>query len=238
MGYAYIVNNLRKVLAQVERITLSLKSIYRLLMNDDFPVYSDRVIGKRQRKGQTLLRFWKDIIVQEFCVLPYGKTIWRDDGMRSRSFSNLCNRNDELKIYHEYARELGSCISCDTLLHQEELFERFLTGREYSDAALRYRTEAFLRVLEDDECVTGAIGKQLKDIFEAQRENMNVEPELIAFRAAYLLTVMTLYAAAGTAMGDSTMAVLRSEALGMDALWALRQQRQKQGSREVRILTA
>ena len=38
IGYAYAVNDLRKVLAQVERITLSLKSIYRLLLNDDFPV--------------------------------------------------------------------------------------------------------------------------------------------------------------------------------------------------------
>ena len=35
IGYAYAVNDLRKVLAQVERITLSLKNIYRLLMNDD-----------------------------------------------------------------------------------------------------------------------------------------------------------------------------------------------------------
>ena len=220
------------------RITLSLKSIYRLLMNDDFPVYSDRVIGKKQRKGQTLLRFWKEVMAHEFCVLPYGKTIWRDDGMRSRSFSNLCNRNDELKIYHEYARELGSCISCDTLLHQVELFEHFLVGREYSDAALRYRTEAFLRVLEDDECVTKAIGGQLKGIFAVLRDNTDAEPELSAFRAAYLLTVMTLYAAAGTAMGDSTLAELRSDALGMDALWALRRQKQKQDSREVRILTA
>ena len=49
MDYSNVVNKLRKVLAQVERITLSLKSIYRLLLNDDFPVYSDRVIGKRQQ---------------------------------------------------------------------------------------------------------------------------------------------------------------------------------------------
>ena len=236
--YPYKVKDLRKVLAQVERITLSLKSIYRLLMNDDFPVYSDRVIGKKQRKGQTLLRFWKDIMAHEFCSLPYGKMIWRDDGMRSRSFSNLCNRNDELKIYHEYARELGSCISADTLLHQIDLFERFLTAREYSDAALRYRTGAFLRVLHDDECVTGAIGGHLAGIFEALSSNTDAEPELAAFRAAYLLTVMTLYAAAGTAMGDSCMAVLRDDALGMDALWALRTQKQTQGNREVRILTA
>ena len=238
MDYSNVVNKLRKVLAQVERITLSLKSIYRLLMNDDFPVYSDRVIGKRQRKGQTLLRFWNEIIAHDFCVLPYGKIIWRDDGIRSRSFSNLCNRNDELKIYHEYARELGSCVSADTLLHQIDLFERFLTTREYSDAALRYRTEAFLRILAEDECVTGAISGQLKSVFEVILDNPDAEPELRVFRAAYLLTVMTLYAAAGLAMGDSTMAVLRNDALGMDALWSLRMQKQKQGSREVRILTA
>ena len=238
IGYAYAVNDLRKVLAQVERITLSLKNIYRLLMNDDFPVYSDRVIGKKQRKGQTLLRFWKDMMAHEFCALPYGKTIWRDDGMRSRSFSNLCNRNDELKIYHEYARELGSCISADTLLHQIELFERFLRSHGYAEAALRYRIEALLHLLEEDECVTGGIGKQLKDIFGVIRADANAEPELSTFRMSFLLTVMTLYAAAGMAMGDSTMAVLRDDALGMDALWALRRQKQKQGSREVRILTA
>ena len=236
--YAYAVNDLRKVLAQVERITLSLKNIYRLLMNDDFPVYSDRVIGKKQRKGQTLLRFWKDMMAHEFCALPYGKTIWREDGMRSRSFSNLCNRNDELKIYHEYARELGSCISADTLLHQTQLFERFLTGHGYSDAALRYRIEAFLRTLDEDECVTGAIRKKLKDIFGVIRADANAEPELSTFRMSCLLTMMTLYAAAGLAMGDSTMAALRDDALGMDALWQMRRQKQQQGSREVRILTA
>ena len=238
IGYAYAVNDLRKVLAQVERITLSLKNIYRLLMNDDFPVYSDRVIGKKQRKGQTLLRFWKDMMVHEFCALPYGKTIWREDGMRSRSFSNLCNRNDELKIYHEYARELGSCISADTLLHQIELFEHFLLGREYSDAALRYRLKALLHLLEDDECVTGAICDHLKEIFGVIMATANSEPEISTFRMSCLLTVMTLYAAAGLAMGDSTMAALRDDALGMDALWQMRRQKQQQGSRDVRILTA
>ena len=47
----------------MEKIILSLKNIYRLLMNDDFPIYSERVIGKKQRKGQTLLRFWQDMMV-------------------------------------------------------------------------------------------------------------------------------------------------------------------------------
>ena len=87
----------------MEKIILSLKNIYRLLMYNDFPIYSDRVISKKQKKGQTLLRFWQDTAIAEFCSLPYGAMIWRDDGRRNRLFSNLCNRNDDLKYYHEYA---------------------------------------------------------------------------------------------------------------------------------------
>ena len=121
----------------MEKITLSLKNIYRLLMNDDFPIYSERVISKKQRKGQTLLRFWYDIMVHEFCTLPYGKMIWRNDGRRSRSFSNLCNRNEELKYYHEYAKELGIQVSAETLLSQIHKFEDFLQSREYSSDTLR-----------------------------------------------------------------------------------------------------
>ena len=109
----------------MEKIILSLKNIYRLLMNDDFPIYSERVIGKKQRKGQTLLRFWQDIMARDFCCLPYGKLIWRNDGTRNRYISNLCNRSDELKYYHEYAQELGAQITGGTLLDQIRRFLDF-----------------------------------------------------------------------------------------------------------------
>lgn len=61
---------IRKVLSPVEKIILSLKNIYRLLVYNDFPIYSDRVISKKQKKGQTLLRFWQDTMLQDFCALP------------------------------------------------------------------------------------------------------------------------------------------------------------------------
>ena len=119
----------------MEKITQSLKNIYRLLMNEDFTIYSERVISKKQRKGQTLLRFWQDMMVREFCCLPYGKLIWRNDGTRNRYISNLCNRNDELKYYHEYAQELGAQISRETLLNQIHRFGDFLQSREYNREA-------------------------------------------------------------------------------------------------------
>ena len=225
-------------LESLEKITLSLKNIYRLLMNDDFPIYSERVISKKQRRGQTLLRFWQDMMAHEFCCLTYGKLIWRNDGTRNRYISNLCNRNDDLKYYHEYAKELGSQISVEALLNQIRRFEDFLQSREYNNEALQYRVNGFLCVLKEDSCVTDAIGAHLEEIFLAAKAASVCGAEGSTFHAAYLLTVMTVYAAAGTAMGDPTMALLREEVFCAKNLWEENCREQAHSSRDVRILTA
>ena len=134
-----------------------------VLMNDDFLIYSERVISKKQRRGQTLLRFWQDMMAHEFCCLTYGKLIWRNDGTRNRYISNLCNRNDDLKCYHEYAKELGSQFSVEALLNQIRRFEDFLQSREYNDEALQYRVNGFLCVLLDEgDAVQAVFEKQLR----------------------------------------------------------------------------
>ena len=207
-------------------------------MNDDFPIYSERVISKKQRKGQTLLRFWQDMMVREFCCLPYGKMIWRNDGTRNRYISNLCNRNDELKYYHEYARELGAQISAETLLSQIRRFVDFLQNREYNSEALLYRMKGILNSLSEDPFVKEPIVEQLRDIYSAAERVKGYGPRGGLFHAAYLLTVMSLYGAAGEAMNDPAMAALHDEAFGIEAMWQLYSRQQKQGSGAVRILTA
>ena len=92
----------------MEKMTLSLKNIYKLLMNNDFPIYSESVIHARDRKGQTVLRFWQRIVIEEFRSMPYGKMIWRNDGKRNRYTSHLCNRSSELTCYEEYTKEIIS----------------------------------------------------------------------------------------------------------------------------------
>ena len=96
---------------------LSLKSIYKMLLTSDYPIYSESVIGKKNRKGQTLLRFWNSILAEEFRCLPCGNMLWRNDGSRNRYVSNLCNRSEELKLYCEYANEIASQVSASTLLN-------------------------------------------------------------------------------------------------------------------------
>lgn len=76
----------------MEKIILSLKNIYMTLMTEDFPIYSESVIGRADRKGQTMLRFWQGQIAPEFRSQPCGRMIWRNDGKRNRYTSYLCNR--------------------------------------------------------------------------------------------------------------------------------------------------
>ena len=102
----------------MEKMILSLKNLYMILMTEDFPIYSESVIGRAERKGQTMLRFWQNQIIDEFKCMPCGQRIWRSDGKRNRYTSYLCNRSAEIKTYAEYMKELSAQINAATMLNQ------------------------------------------------------------------------------------------------------------------------
>ena len=223
----------------MEKMILSLKSVYKILMTNDYPIYSESVIGKKNRKGQTLLRFWQSILADEFRCLPYGKMIWRNDGKRNRYISNLCNRNEELKFYHEYAKEIASQISTTSLLNQIRRFSEFLLDREYKSDILLRRIREVLRLWEEeDSCTTEEIRMQIRAALSSPEwvEKQGVQGSL--FQAGYLLTVMTLYAAAGEAMGDPVMSVMHSDAYTMETLWETQLRQQERSRSAVTFLTA
>lgn len=207
----------------MDKLLLSLKNLYKLLMTKDFPIYSESVISEKDRKGQTVLRFWQNQIIEEFRCLPYGKMIWRNNGKRNRYTSHLCNRSTELKCYPEYARELASKISVSSLQNQISRFEEFLASCGYKHSTLLRRIAEMVRMLEtEDPRITGAILAQLQESVSdgSWAETYGAEGEL--FQAAYLLTVLMLYAAAGEAMDGPSMAVLREDAYCMRVLWEAR----------------
>lgn len=203
----------------MEKMTLSLKSIYRLLMTNDFPIYSESVIDEKNRKGQTLLKFWQSLVVSEFRCLPCGQIIWRNDGRRNRYVSNLCNRNPEMKLYPEYAKELASQIGAAALLNQLQKFSAFLSGRNYKHDILLRRIRELMRLAEaDDPLVSGEITTHIENAIAWQSSDSNKS----LFQASYLLTVLMLYAAAGEAMDDSAMEVLREHNYSVSALWDIK----------------
>ena len=200
----------------MEKIILSLKNIYMILMTEDFPIYSESVIGRAERKGQTALRFWQENLVSAFRCLPYGKMIWRNDGKRNRYTSYLCNRSAEIKTYSEYARELSSQICASSLIAQINQFSEFLSSRKYRYDVLLRRIQELVRLTKaDDPRVSDAIEAHI--VRAASWNTSNAQGNL--FQASYLLTILTLYAAAGEAMGDPLMEVLRSDEYSIKQLW-------------------
>ena len=209
----------------MEHQLLSLKNIYRLLMASDFPLYSESVIGEKERKGVTVLRFWQQILIEEFKNLPCGRMIWRSSGARNRYTSQLCNRSLTPGLYGTYAGELVSRLSKDTVLNQADRFSQFLSGRLYKHDVLLRRAEAFLRLCRaDDPCVTPEIGNALTRCLEAplEAEGGN-RPRL--FRAGLLLTLLTLFAAAGDAM--EMLELLWQDAYSPQSLWEQRKNRRQ-----------
>ncbi len=199
------------------KMILSMKNIYMTLMTEDFPIYSESVIGRAERKGQTMLRFWQGQLVSEFRCLPCGKMIWKNDGKRNRYTSYLCNRSAEIKTYSEYARELASQICVSSLINQINRFGEFLSSRNYRHDILLRRIQELVRLTKvDDPRVSDVIEKQI--VQAASWQSCSAQGNL--FQAAYLLTLLMLYAAAGEAMNDPVMAILRSEEHSMEVLWA------------------
>lgn len=197
-------------------MTLSLKSIYMVLMNDDFPNYSESVITRSDRKGLTLLRFWQGIIVSEFRSLPCGQMLWRSDGKRNRYTSYLCNRSKEIKTYQAYAQELSSQICENSLRNQIAQFTEFLSVRKYRhDVLLQRIRDLILLARMEDPHVSDAIAAH---IFRALDWQPAGGPAF-HYQAAYLLTILSLYAAAGEAMDGPDMALLQAEKYGIQALW-------------------
>lgn len=199
---------------------LSLKNLYKLLMSNDFPIYSESVIGEKQRKGQTALRFWQHQLVDEFRSQTYGSMIWRNNGKRNRYTSHLCNRSGELRCYREYAQELAAEINETVLLGQISRFATFLQEKDYKHDILIRRIQEMIRMCEqEDPCVSPEITTNIV-------EGLTCSPAIHRggipgkhFQAAYLLTILSFYAAAGEAMDDPVLAVLREKAYSMDSLW-------------------
>lgn len=203
----------------MEKIILSLKNIYKILMTNDFPIYSESVIGEKERKGQTVIRFWQNILVPEFKSLPSGKMIWRYTEKRNRYTSQLCNRSLSPSVIKKYAKELAAQLSEATLLNQIDRFAQFLSGRLYKHEVLIRRTQELIRLCQtEDPYTTDKIANLLLHSAESVG-NAGQDARFPLFQAGYLLSLMTLYAAAGEAMGDPVLEALQCDAYSLGTLW-------------------
>lgn len=214
----------------MEKIILSLKNIYKILMTNDFPIYSESVIGEKERKGQTVIRFWQSILIPEFRSLPTGKMIWRYTEKRNRYTSQLCNRSLPPSVFQKYEKELAAQLSETTLLGQIDRFVQFLSGRLYKHDVLIRRAQELIRLCRtEDPYMTDKIASLLLRGAENAGETVR-DARFPVFQAGYLLSVMTVCAAAGEAMGDAALGALQHESLSLSSLWEKQRQQRAESA--------
>lgn len=185
----------------MEKEILSLKNIYRLLTVNDYPVYSMSVIGQKNKKGLTLLKFWQENLIYEFRSLHYGRILWRSEGGRNRYISEICNRSERLQFYSEYTSEVLSVINQEIVLRQMIQFMNFLKERDYSFEHFMKRFLPLIqRFVNDDSCFTEGLSGFFRESAAREKEFSAYGTQGQLFFVAWHLTFLTICALTGNQM--------------------------------------
>lgn len=194
------------------REVLSLKSIYKFLTLNDYPVYSEGIIKKDNRTGLTLNKFFLENILADFKNGKTGKIIWRTEGSRNRYISEICNRSERLPLYKDYAEEVTQAADYDTVLRQIRQYMSFLLERQYNAENFAKKIPAMIEMYEiGDE----AFSQEAFDFFhDAMEEHKSLEGQGLmvdTFCSGWILTMFTLHALMGNGEGEEHLHRIRSD---------------------------
>ncbi|WP_417092050.1 tetratricopeptide repeat protein [Marvinbryantia sp.] len=182
------------------KMLLSLKNIYRLFAVQDFPVYSEAVFSEKNRRGLTLVKFWQTYLAEDFRTGQYGKMIWRSEGKRNRHISTVINRTGTRPAYGNYEEECVRLLTPRALKRQQELFVDFLKVREFSRKAFLWKLKAYLNCLEEDPYFDQELSRYFQSFYKSIEETGMDEERGLQY-SAWMLTLLTVFALAGSRMG-------------------------------------
>ena len=196
----------------MKKEVLSLKSLYKFLTSNDYPVYSEGIIKKDNRIGLTLTKFCYENILVDFKNRKTGKVIWRTEGGRNRYVSEICNRSERLVFYKEYAEEIATAADAETVLRQIKQFMSFLMGRQYNYEAFGKKLSAYIELFAKEDV---NFSEDAVDFFEnaiIEQEEIEGQGVLMnAFCCGWFLTFLMFHALMGNGEGEDALKRLRAE---------------------------
>ncbi len=219
--------------------TLSLKSIYKLLTINDYPVYSEGIIRKDHKRGLTLNNFCYENILVDFKDRKNGKIIWRMEGARNRYISEICNRSGEQMIHMDYAKEVLAAVNQENVLRQIRQCMTFLLERQYNLEAFQKKLLPYVKLMEkEDASFTEEVASYFKKNIQ-QYLNLHAEGiQVNAFCCSWFLTYFMLFALTGKEEKESFIHKIKDdkEFSLLYMLKAYGDKKQKE-TREVKFLT-
>lgn len=185
---------------QAAKITFpTLKEIYRLLTQKDFPDYSYPVFSARTMKGQTLVRFWRSLL-EEALPREIDLSIFDLSEKRSRSLTKLLNGSGEKGFMSGWHSRLSDELSTEMLIRMSGAWSECLEQGHYHPEALTVRLMAYFDALIQ----AGTLGacencvRQLREDLSLRTEYRAAAadvPELFLHAVSMTwLTLLALYA--------------------------------------------
>ena len=184
-----------KLTTPPEDYRVTLKNIYRLITQNDYPIFSDGIFSRSQKKGLTLISFWNMQLLFRWRNTPTGQKIWRVEGSKNRYHSELCNRKEHFPLYREYLKEILDGLTPEEFFAELQLMEHFLQARAYNHAVLNRKLSAFISLArENDPYFSREIADLYKQVLLSSHSDL---PERASFYDSYVLSGLTLCAIAG-----------------------------------------
>ena len=183
---------------------LSLRSIYKFLTTNDYPIPSDGIIRKNNKRGLTMNTFCDENILVDFKNRKNGKIIWRMEGSRNRYLSEICNRNGSQSIHSEYAKEVLASVDGETVLRQIRQIMSFLLERHYNLEAFQKKLLPYVELLENEDAyIKEDVAAYFKKAIEQYQNLFSKGIQTNAFCCSWFLTYFILFALTGNEENDN-----------------------------------
>ena len=196
---------------------LTLKNIYRMLTKFDYMNHSYPPLSPMAMKGQTLVRFWRELFT---LGLPEGidLSLFDSESGRSRSLTKVLNRTGTERLADKWFMSLSASSGEELLLSMTRAWQDTLTGHDYNSGALNVRLNSFLEALS----ASGELGREENEnLFLNLRISLDESagaPTL--FRHALALSLLSVFALYGNRLKDTMLDRIRMTAdRGMNDLY-------------------
>lgn len=190
---------------------LTLKNIYRVLTQKNYPSVSYPVFPEESLQGQTLVKFWYELFREVFPD-TIDLSIFDASEKRSRTQSRLLNRSGAAGMLGGWYAQISSVLDYQLLLHMAEVWMNRMEQWHYNPQALNARIQLLIREIMEKQDVD----EELSVFFQGMEENTTRSGGRasacsipLLFRHGVLLSFLTLYALYGNRMQDAALNRLR-----------------------------
>lgn len=202
---------------------LTLKNLYRLITQQDYPSPAYPVIPKSSLQGITLVPFWNKLLEEAF---PEGTdfSIFDLTQKRSRSLTRLLNRIGNYHFMEAWFLQLSECLSPDLLLRLNQAWAARLTKWHYESELMTERLQKYIEVFSDHDPLASkeltAFFKNLSLTLSARNEKSRGAEAPLLFRHSMVFAWLTLHALFGSRLQDPNLVKLRADrSCSMHALY-------------------